>query len=116
MSDTWSQAEAIAFCRQIHHLFPKFGCFIGLTGGCLYEDGERKDVDVLVYRNRQRKIDLVGLKQTLECNGITIKNDHGFCVKAAYGAKRVDFLFPDLGGNYYPKEDPNQELLDLIPT
>lgn len=43
----WTQAEAIALCREIEQICPRFGCHVALTGGCLYKDGPRKDADLL---------------------------------------------------------------------
>lgn len=40
---------AIILCRTLEPLFQKFGYHVGLTGGCLYKEGERKDVDIIVY-------------------------------------------------------------------
>lgn len=45
-----NQTQALEFCRVIEKaLAPKWHC--GLTGGCLYKDGERKDVDIVIYQH-----------------------------------------------------------------
>lgn len=41
--------KAVALCRKLEPLFEARGFHIGLTGGCLYKDGDRKDVDLLCY-------------------------------------------------------------------
>ena len=59
--------SAVALCREIEKIAPNFGCHVALTGGCLYKDGARKDIDILFYRIRQvEKIDHEGLKQALQ--------------------------------------------------
>ena len=49
----WTQEEAIALCKKIESIVPLAGCHVALTGGCLYRDGHRKDLDILFYRIRQ---------------------------------------------------------------
>ncbi len=44
--DVWTQEEAIELCRIIEDICPQAGCHVALTGGCLYKDGERKDLDI----------------------------------------------------------------------
>lgn len=58
--------KAITLCRELEAIVRPFGWHVGLTGGCLYKDGDRKDVDVIVYPhdpakrpNRSRMIDAV---------------------------------------------------------
>lgn len=105
----WTQADAIELCVQLEAIAPKFGCHVGLTGGTLYKVGERKDCDVLLYRIRQQPMDLPGLWTALCAAGITVQHDFGFCVKAKYGERRIDFLIPETteGGDY---QGPNTNL------
>ena len=42
---------AIAFCRQAEAVVAPLGWHVGLSGGCLYKDGLRKDADVILYRH-----------------------------------------------------------------
>lgn len=54
-------ADALAYCRKLEaivaplgwHVAP-LGWHVALTGGTLYKDGPRKDVDVALYRNDAR--------------------------------------------------------------
>ena len=58
---------AVTLCRLIETFAPQYGCHVALTGGCLYKNGDRKDIDVLFYRIRQvEKIDHDGLKMAPE--------------------------------------------------
>jgi hypothetical protein len=96
-SQYWTQAEAIALARQIEAIAPAFGAHVALTGGCLYKDGERKDVDILFYRIRQRKeINERGLLEALEqdCKIVTHER-FGWVQKASRWGKKIDLFFPE---------------------
>jgi len=92
----WTQSEAIALCVKIESVCPAFGCHVALTGGALYKDGERKDLDILFYRIRQApKIDIDGLKSALVLLGLTEPTGFGFILKSNLGGKPIDLLFPE---------------------
>lgn len=92
----WSQEMAIFLCRQLEEIAPKYGCHVALTGGCLYKDGERKDVDILFYRIRQvEEIDIAGLVKELEEFGVVFGKDHGWVYKATWCGNDIDFFFPE---------------------
>lgn len=44
-----NQSQAITICREIENILIPLGYHCALGGGCLHQEGERKDVDVLVY-------------------------------------------------------------------
>lgn len=44
-----SLEEAVAIARDLEPVAAANGFHVGLTGGCLYRDGERKDVDLIFY-------------------------------------------------------------------
>lgn len=92
----WTQKEATLMCRLIEAIAPQHGAHVALTGGCLYKDGERKDLDILIYRIRQvEHIDVEGLMGHLTDLGITPMEDHGWVYKAKFGDKDIDFFFPE---------------------
>lgn len=106
MKKQWTQPEAIELCVKIEKLCPMHGCHVGLTGGVLYKEGPRKDLDLILYRIRQvEEIDYVGLFETLEAIGITKLSGFGFCIKAQYEGKSIDFLLPEEEGSYNPDEE-----------
>lgn len=97
----------------------KHGYHIGIGGGTINKGGERKDIDVLVYRRRDKK-------QSGECSLLSVlMNDfrqvnlsfvsdlnsyERWCTKAkwhrATGFILVDFLFPEsLAGEYENASD-----------
>ncbi len=97
----WTHTEAVILCTEIEAFAPKYGCHIGLTGGCLYKNNYRKDLDILIYRIRQvEKIDWVGFIDHLKVINITITRNTGFVKKAIYKPfighpQNIDFLYPE---------------------
>lgn len=102
--NNWNRDEAIALCRSIEAICPKYGCHVALTGGCLYKDGLRKDCDILFYRIRQKEqIDIDELWDALHEIGFVKMSGFGWCFKAMYKDKPVDCFFPEEEqGNYIP--------------
>lgn len=106
MSAKWTQEQAIDLCRKIEVIAPKYGCHVALTGGTLYHFGERKDADILFYRIRQvNEIDVDGLMAALHGIGVTAGRDYGWCFKAFYEERNIDFFFPERPGSDYPGHD-----------
>lgn len=104
---TTIQDVAQHLCRCIHIALAPLPFFVGLTGGCLYKVGHRKDIDILIYRNRQEEGDfdemLEHLVQVLD--EFTIVEKHGFVTKAKYCDWDVDILFPEAEAGDYPKPE-----------
>ena len=65
MKTTWSQSEAIELCKRIESFAPQYGFHVALTGGCLYRDGERSDIDLIFYRDRRYNKNVLGLLNRL---------------------------------------------------
>jgi hypothetical protein len=110
----WTQAEAVALCREIEAICPEFGCHVALTGGLLYKDGERKDLDIVFYRIRQTAIIneeglFAALDQKLE---IKLKEHFGFCVKLDQSGRRIDAFFPECDQGEYGAHEAQQEELE----
>ena len=92
----WTLDEAVKFAVILEGLAPLHGAHVALTGGVLYREGTRKDVDFIFYRIRQkRKIRVVGLFADLATLGIKVTGDYGYVVKATYEGKDLDFMFPE---------------------
>lgn len=105
---TVNQAQAIYLCQLIENICPEFGCHVALTGGCLYKEGQRKDVDIMFYRTRQcPKIDVTGLFEALETHlGIErITHRDQWCIKAKYSGISIDFFFPEPHGKHPVLDD-----------
>jgi len=107
----WTQAQAVDLCRKIEIIAPQFGCHVALTGGTLYKDGERKDADILFYRIRQvDEIDVDGLVAALDGIGVKCGPDYGWCYKAKYEGRNIDFFFPERPGYDYPAHSSGIEV------
>lgn len=102
-TNKWTREEAIDLCRLIENIAPRFGCHVALTGGTLYKDGPRKDLDILFYRIRQvPEIDVPALMGALAEIGIKQTGGFGWCFKGLYHNKKIDMFFPEdpTGGEY----------------
>lgn len=98
---TWNVSEAIEICRQVEAVCPPFGFHVALTGGTLYKDGERKDLDLLFYSIRQNDDpDRDGLLEALGAVGFSDIVEFGWMNKATVAGKPVDIFFPE-----HPKSD-----------
>jgi len=108
----WTLEQAVALCRKIEDVVPPFGCHVALTGGTLYKDGARKDLDILFYRIRQRdEIDMDGLWKALAGIGIEKLSGFGWCYKAdTEDGKHIDCFFPEEQGGVYENES---DVIDL---
>lgn len=95
---------------MIEQIAPKFGCHVALTGGCLY-GGSQKDCDIIIYRIRQcPQIDFDGLFGALHVIGVKKVSGFGFCHKATYQGKSIDFLSPEEDEGEYSEADPADKL------
>ena len=118
----WTLDEAVSVCRAVEAVCPPFGCHVALTGGTLYKDGSRKDLDLLFYRIRQTpEIDMDGLWAALASIGIEQDRGFGWCFKAKLNGKPIDCFFPEEQGGEYADEaessfvpvefDPDEEVM-----
>lgn len=101
----WCFHSARPLIQKIESMAPLHGAHVALTGGVLYKDGVRKDLDLLFYRIRQvKKIDETTLIGNLQDLGLVIGKTHGWVTKATYEGKGIDLFFPDRndksGGQY----------------
>lgn len=107
---TWTLTEAVSVCRAVEAICPPFGCHVALTGGTLYKDGSRKDLDLLFYRIRQEpEIDQDGLWAALETIGITKLRGFGWCFKAELNGKPIDCFFPEAPSGEYSEENAAEQ-------
>lgn len=105
MTTDWTQAEAVALCKIIERVAPHAGCHVALTGGCLYKDGVRKDLDLIFYRIRQSKLNVKKLLEMLVGLGFAHISGGGWRYVGYYSDKKVDLLFPETPekpGDDYP--------------
>lgn len=113
MRGAWTQDEAIALCRSIEAICPQYGCHVALTGGTLYKDGPRKDLDILFYRIRQiEHVDIDGLFAAMTGIGIERARGFGWCIKATFNERNIDCFFPEEDGGEYVRADPDDQLIE----
>jgi len=107
----WVLSEALELIRSIEFKCPEAGCHVALTGGVLYKTGERKDLDILFYRIRQKEIDIEKLKEILLSCDVLIHKHYGWMYKASYQDRNIDIFIPELSND---KEDYKTECLNSI--
>ena len=113
----WTQQEAIDLCIKLERIAPAFGAHVALTGGLLYKAGQRKDCDILIYRIRQvEAIDVEGLFAAVKSIGVIQTGGRGWCYKAEFEGKPIDFFFPEDDGEYdgFDAAAHEAEMLDFI--
>lgn len=100
-----SQEAAIEICKEIYPKLSAAGFYPALTGGSLYKEGLRKDVDIVIYRNRQSVLpfEMVEIKDLLIELGFTNLEFFGFVTKSQYKGVSVDIFNPEstAGGDYH---------------
>lgn len=102
---TWTQRQAIDLCIQLEAFAPQYGCHVALTGGCLYKNGPRKDVDVILYRIRQvERIELAGFVMRACADlGVMRTELHGWVTKLHLADGRcIDLFDPTCDDGTYP--------------
>lgn len=108
MKTTWNQSEGVELCRKIEAICPNYGYHVAMSGGVLYKDGERKDLDLIFYRIRQwESVDAAPMFEALNPIGIAVIRGFGFCFKAEYKGKKIDCLFPEEDGHYLDDDEIN---------
>lgn len=110
---------ALELCTLLEaHLAPQ-ELHVGLTGGTLYKDGERKDIDLLVYTERQiyaqpENLFMILLECANAIDHLTFDTFHGFVSKMIYKGVDIDVLYPEYSGaGTYPIEDEKPKPLKL---
>lgn len=108
---------ALTACKNVEAGCSEFGCHVALTGGTLYKEGSRKDLDILFYRIRQvQKINYDGLFSYLKSIGFSTPEGFGWIYKSRYRGVNVDIFFPEeqSGGVYGGEGDALQQLISNL--
>jgi hypothetical protein len=90
-------SDGINLCKLMQKELDEIGLFPALTGGLIYKDGQRKDIDIVIYRHRQklRFFETIDIKKQLESIGIEITGFYGFVTKAKWNGFIVDIFNPE---------------------
>lgn len=88
---------ATKLCEKLYEVLEPFGFYPALTGGCLYKGEKRKDIDVIIYRNRAQNkgFEISDLSGILSKIDVEILHCSGFVTKAKYDGFDVDILNPE---------------------
>ena len=76
----------------------KYGMHIALTGGQLYKDGHRKDVDFLLYHasnSSQNEAAVINFFRQLHKEGFSNILNFGRVTKMLYEGDSIDVLYPE---------------------
>lgn len=111
---------AQSICRVLYEHFSKYQVFPALTGGTLYKDGTRKDIDIVLFQPAidgeldsstkltvkaptliQMETDLITELKALGFKEIT---DYTAVIKCVYKGQSIDLILPQAGEGTYPKD------------
>ena len=94
-----STYSGMALCKILYDNLKDIGIYPALTGGLLYKEGMRKDIDIVLFRNRQELIEFEttqdDIKNALSKSGVEITSYHGFVTKAKWKGITVDLFNPE---------------------
>jgi len=92
-----TQQDGIRLCESLYSKLSPAGYYPALTGGLLYKEGARKDIDVVIFRNRQDVTDFE--MKDIECFlveiGMSDFKYYGFVTKAIWNGFTVDLFNPE---------------------
>ena len=95
---------SVSLCKKINDKLSPLGYYPALTGGTLYKEWDRKDVDIVIYRNRQMhdKFEMTDIFPALEEIGFRYLEFFGFVTKSKFGDVVVDLFNPEsIGSSEY---------------
>lgn len=112
-------SNAIRICTVLYKLLEPYHVFPALTGGTLYKQGIRKDLDIILYKGSNGgELDLltqlqphrplvdktVNLENLLKEVGFQCISDYGRVVKCKYQDTDIDLIMPEAPEGTYPEE------------
>lgn len=92
-----SSEFAINLCCEMYKKLSPLGYYPALTGGLLYKEGRRKDIDIVIFRNRQSHLffEMRDIERALSDIGFTDFIYYGFVTKSRYKGVVVDLMNPE---------------------
>jgi hypothetical protein len=87
--------KAIELCKQLYYVLEKRGVYPALTGGTLYKNGERKDIDIVLYRAESgNPLDVNDVWDDLCSIGMFIAFNYDRVAKCTWQGIDIDLIFP----------------------
>lgn len=113
-------SNAIRICTVLYKLLEPYHVFPALTGGTLYKQGIRKDLDIILYKGSSGG-ELYGrtllninkplfnkipkeLSEILSGHGFTDLTDYGRVIKCKYEGTYIDLIMPEAPEGVYPED------------
>ncbi|AUR95678.1 hypothetical protein NVP1210O_56 [Vibrio phage 1.210.O._10N.222.52.C2] len=87
----------MSLCKELYSELQGRGFFPALTGGLLYKDGLRKDIDIVIFRHRQNinHFEIEDIQFALESAGMSEFSHYGFVTKCKWRGFEVDLFNPE---------------------
>ncbi len=92
-----NKINGVDLCQRMYKKLSEYGYFPALTGGLLYKEGNRKDIDIVVFRHRQEvhRFEMRDIEHHLIDIGFYDFNYFGFVTKAKWMGFKVDLFNPE---------------------
>lgn len=89
--------DAERLCKKLFEVLYGEGYYPALTGGLLYREGSRKDIDIVIFRNRQTvtHFEMENIENLLTECGLSEFQYFGFVTKCKLGDLNVDLFNPE---------------------
>lgn len=89
----WSHSEAVSFCKLLEPAASRNGFHVALAGGCLLQNGLRKDLDVVLYRHDGGEHDVKACLEGFRDIGVSGIMEGKWYYRAQFNGKPIDFMF-----------------------
>lgn len=92
-----TNSDGLELCKILYTELSSEGFYPALTGGLLYKSGERKDIDIVIFRNRQlhASFEMKEIEHLLMKVGLSDFTYYGFVTKAKWKGFTVDLFNPE---------------------
>ena len=113
-------SNAVRICTILYKLLEPCHVFPALTGGTLYKQGIRKDLDIILYKGSnggeldgktvlhnhvpQLVNHVTTLEELLIANGFKYIADYGRVIKCKYEDTDIDLIMPEAPEGTYPED------------
>jgi len=91
---------AVELCTRLYKELAPQNIFPALTGGTLYKDGERKDIDIVIYSSDEVDLSDSSFVHLLTYLGLTEITCFGRVTKCMYRNTSIDIIIPEFKGVY----------------